>query len=179
MSTEFMEPSLFIKLSYRIVIIQLMGRAFQIELAKRWQSEIAEFAQRRQTIFHEVGQLLQGIREHIQRTREYLRNRENQPTTYIATTKVKVISKKRLEENCQSECVICIDTLKYKNAIRTECNHYYCHECWNQWMKCSTSCPTCRMDRPRTTRFKGRTVCKKPAFIIEEDTDEEVIEVVV
>jgi hypothetical protein len=108
----------------------------------------------------------QWIQNHIQRNRKR------------KVAAVKFISKQLLEENCQSECAICTNTPKHKNAILTECNHTYCHTCWNEWMKRSTNCPTCRMDMPRITSFKGRSTCK-PAFIIEDsDEDTEVIHLI-
>ena len=70
-----------------------------------------------------------------------------------------VIAKKKLEEACPSECAICQETPKYKDAVCTDCNHYYCKTCWNLWMNTDGSnknCPTCRKDLPRTTSYKAR-----------------------
>jgi len=71
----------------------------------------------------------------------------------------KVIARKKLEEPCPSECSICQETPKHKDAVCTECNHYYCKGCWESWMNADGSnkkCPTCRKDMPRITIFKGR-----------------------
>ena len=71
----------------------------------------------------------------------------------------KVIARRKLEEPCPMECSICQETPKYKDAICTECNHYYCKGCWESWMNAEGSnkkCPTCRKDMPRITVFKGR-----------------------
>jgi hypothetical protein len=71
----------------------------------------------------------------------------------------KVIARRKLEEPCPTECSICQETPKYKDAICTDCNHYYCKGCWESWMNAEGSnkkCPTCRKDMPRITVFKGR-----------------------
>jgi hypothetical protein len=63
-----------------------------------------------------------------------------------------------LEEYCPNECVICQEIPKYKDAIRTECNHYYCKTCWKSWMNATSAnknCPTCRRNRPTVTIFKA------------------------
>jgi len=71
----------------------------------------------------------------------------------------KVIARRKLEEPCPAECSVCQETPKYKDAVCTECNHYYCKGCWESWMNTAGSnkkCPTCRKDMPRVTTFKGR-----------------------
>lgn len=84
--------------------------------------------------------------------------------------KSKVIAKKKLEEACPQECAVCQDIPKYKDAVCTDCNHYYCKSCWSSWMNAERSnkkCPTCRKDMPRTTSFKAR-VTKRRTLIIED-----------
>ena len=71
----------------------------------------------------------------------------------------KVIARIKLEESCPSECSICQETPKYKDAVCTGCNHYYCKECLENWMNADGSnkkCPTCRKDIQVITSFKGR-----------------------
>jgi hypothetical protein len=71
----------------------------------------------------------------------------------------KVIARRKLEEPCPTECSVCQEIPKYKDAVCTECNHYYCKGCWENWMNAEGSnkkCPTCRKDMPRITIFKGR-----------------------
>jgi hypothetical protein len=71
----------------------------------------------------------------------------------------KVIARRKLEEPCPTECSVCQEVPKYKDAVCTECNHYYCKGCWENWMNAEGSnkkCPTCRKDMPRITTFKGR-----------------------
>lgn len=71
----------------------------------------------------------------------------------------KVIARKKLEEPCPYDCSICQETPKHKDAVCTECNHYYCKGCWESWMNAEGSnkkCPTCRKDMPRITIFKAR-----------------------
>jgi hypothetical protein len=71
----------------------------------------------------------------------------------------KVIARRKLEEPCPTECSICQETPKYKDAVCTDCIHYYCKGCWESWMNAEGSnkkCPTCRKDMPGITSFKGR-----------------------
>ena len=74
--------------------------------------------------------------------------------------KYKIISKKKLDESCPEACSICYETPTFKNAICTECDHYYCKACWDSWMTSETSnksCPVCRKDLPKITLYR----CKK------------------
>ena len=76
----------------------------------------------------------------------------------VSVENIEIIDSRLLEEYCPNECVICQEIPKYKAAIRTECNHYYCKTCWDSWMNVTTtnkSCPTCRKDRPTVTAFKA------------------------
>lgn len=84
--------------------------------------------------------------------------------------KSKILAKKKLEEACPVSCAICLETPKHKDAVCTECNHYYCKTCWSNWMNAERSnkkCPTCRKDMPITTTFKARAT--KRRLIIVED----------
>lgn len=81
----------------------------------------------------------------------------------------KALSKKQLEEACPCECAICNETPAFKDAIYTECGHYYCGKCWASWMNSPNSnkkCPTCRKDMPKTTSYKARA-CRKQNTVIE------------
>ena len=108
----------------------------------------------------------------------------HQPATrYNPLEKAKVIAKKKLEEACPTECAICQETPKYKDAVCTECQHYYCKSCWNLWMNAASSnkkCPTCRKDMPRTTSYKARATkaggpliqaAARPVMVIEDDDE--------
>jgi hypothetical protein len=78
--------------------------------------------------------------------------------------KSKILAKKKLEEACPLSCAICFETPKYKDAVCTECNHYYCKTCWSNWMNAERSnkkCPTCRKDIPITTSFKARATKRR------------------
>ena len=46
-----------------------------------------------------------------------------QPIRHNPLEKIKVISKKKLDESCPQECAVCQDTPNYKDAVCTECNH--------------------------------------------------------
>jgi Zinc finger, C3HC4 type (RING finger) len=104
---------------------------------------------------------------------------------YNPLEKAKVIAKKKLDSNCPSECAVCQETPKYKDAICTECEHYYCKTCWTSWMNAIGSnkkCPTCRKDMPRTTSYKARAsttkrgtgpLSQRPIMIISDDENDE------
>lgn len=104
-------------------------------------------------------------------------------TRYNPLEKTVVVAKKKLNTDCPSECSICQETPKFKDAVCTECDHYYCKTCWTGWMNAPGSnkkCPSCRKDMPKTTAYKARA-SKKPTgpmtaplrqvMIIEDDDD--------
>jgi hypothetical protein len=130
----------------------------------------------KEALFETINNMV-NINRQVATAPETQRASRIQPAQRKRFAAVKVLSKKDLEENCVSECSICNDRPKYKNAILTECKHYYCRDCWNEWMHYSTTCPTCRMNVPRTTSFKGRAAPKKatqnPVIVI-EDTDDDI-----
>lgn len=80
---------------------------------------------------------------------------------YNQVETAKVVSKKKLEETI--DCPICQESPKIKDCILTECGHYFCRGCWNDWMTRTSSskdCPCCRTIMPEITGFKSR--CYKP-----------------
>lgn len=96
------------------------------------------------------------------------------PPRHLPTEKPKLVFKKKLEECCPTECAICQESPKYKDAICTDCKHYYCKECWNTWMNAAgsnKSCPTCRNNVSKTTYYTSR-VCGKPKRITIEYENE-------
>lgn len=75
----------------------------------------------------------------------------------ITGPKVKTISREKLEEVCPSECSVCFEEVQFKNAVVTNCGHYYCKGCWNTWMNAAGTnkcCPTCRAHEPMVTTFR-------------------------
>ena len=106
---------------------------------------------------------IEGRRTYFQRTQvpSNRRVRQRLPITSTATPleKSKVIAKRKLEEPIPTECAICQEIPKYKDAVFTECDHYYCKACWQTWMNApesNRSCPTCRKDMPTITSFRAR-----------------------
>lgn len=107
----------------------------------------------------------------------------NQPATQRKNPleKTKIVCQTKLDELCPDYCAICQEKPKIKDAVCTECNHYYCKTCWNDWMNSATGnkkCPTCRKDMPRVTSFKARVNKKltgpmtapiRQTLIIEDD----------
>lgn len=95
------------------------------------------------------------------------------PTRYNPLEKTKVIAKKKLDEPCPTECAICQETPKYKDAVCTDCIHYYCKTCWSGWMTTTgsnKSCPTCRKDLPRVTSYKARASTTKRSHFVPLET---------
>lgn len=41
------------------------------------------------------------------------------------------------------ECPICLDIIQNTSYL-TECNHTYCKECLDTWLKSHITCPVCR-----------------------------------
>jgi hypothetical protein len=72
---------------------------------------------------------------------------------------VKAISRKRFEEACKQDCVICFDRHTAGESIVTECGHEFGTQCWETWMSNpggNHGCPTCRAHLPHTLSFKLR-----------------------
>ena len=103
-----------------------------------------------------------------------LSQREGEPAIrYNPLEKTKVIAKKKLEEACPTECAICQETPKYKDAVCTDCTHYYCKSCWSGWMTTdgsNKSCPTCRKDLPKVTSYKARASTTKRSHFVPLET---------
>lgn len=103
-----------------------------------------------------------------------LSQRESEPAIrYNPLEKTKVIAKKKLEEACPTECAICQETPKYKDAVCTDCTHYYCKTCWSGWMTTdgsNKSCPTCRKDLPKVTSYKARASTTKRSHFVPLET---------
>jgi hypothetical protein len=75
----------------------------------------------------------------------------------LSLENTQIININMFNEYCPNDCAICQEIPKYKDAIRTECNHYYCKTCWESWMAATSSnkkCPTCRKNTPTVTIFK-------------------------
>jgi len=73
--------------------------------------------------------------------------------------KTVTISKAAFNANCTESCSICLETHKKGESIKTECNHEFGKQCFNNWMTARASnhkCPTCRKETPRVTMFKTR-----------------------
>ena len=43
-----------------------------------------------------------------------------------------------------TECPICYNIIEDNNLCITNCDHYFCLECLNEWIKINNNCPTCR-----------------------------------
>lgn len=82
-----------------------------------------------------------------------------------------VVSKAKCAERCPTQCAVCFEIPLYKNAARTQCNHYYCKKCLDLWMReengsaTETKCPVCRTSvttiaiyRPRKVKTDKRLV---------------------
>ncbi|MHA1681432.1 MAG: RING finger domain-containing protein [Promethearchaeota archaeon] len=54
------------------------------------------------------------------------------------------------EEERQPICGICKDPIVNEKVILQGCDHPYCHDCWSQWERGSSTCPVCRKEACRT-----------------------------
>lgn len=106
--------------------------------------------------------------EPVQFSQSEMITEPSEPIRYNPLEKTVVVTKKKLEESCPSMCTICQETPKYKDAVYTECEHYYCKCCWSNWMNAigsNKNCPTCRKNTPKTISYRARNsrVANKPA----------------
>lgn len=46
------------------------------------------------------------------------------------------MGKNRLEKGCPSVCQACNNSIKFKDAMRTSCNHYFCKDCLDHQKRC-------------------------------------------
>ncbi len=85
----------------------------------------------------------------------------------MSTKKVSsIIDEAKLDTACSSECAICFDTPKHKDALITECSHIYCVKCWYSWTNTlriidPIHCPICRKKNPDTYWFRA---IQRPGF---------------
>ena len=49
-----------------------------------------------------------------------------------------------IENNQDNECPICLNIIEENDLCITNCDHFFCLECLNQWIKINNNCPTCR-----------------------------------
>jgi hypothetical protein len=111
-----------------------------------------------QQLIHAIEDMVSFNSAHARGIR-YLSQHAPRPTPRpTLVSEVLVVSQEKVEEDCPNECAICQETPKYKDAVCTDCNHYYCKNCWDVWMNALISnhtCPTCRKVAPKTTTFRA------------------------
>jgi len=44
------------------------------------------------------------------------------------------------------DCSICLSNIEKSNDCLTNCNHFFCKECLNKWLKHNLTCPMCRVE---------------------------------
>ena len=81
------------------------------------------------------------------------RRATQQPEEEMPATVVCEIDKSQFHELCAEACAICLETHTKGDSVLTECNHEFCHQCWNQWITRAKTCPACRKSCPSTTSF--------------------------
>jgi hypothetical protein len=83
----------------------------------------------------------------------------------MSTKKAKKVTglvlKAKLKTDCPTECAICFETPKHKDALITECNHIFCVKCWYTYestvhINRILACPMCRKRSPSCKIFKTR-----------------------
>jgi hypothetical protein len=79
----------------------------------------------------------------------------NQP---CCKTHAKVLQKpgEPIEEDC-ADCPICMNTVRMSKATKTICDHVFCKNCLNKWLRRNNNCPICRtvlVESPVITEFE-------------------------
>ena len=72
-------------------------------------------------------------------------------------SEVKQNPKKSKEKN--SMCAICLEALHKERGI-LDCNHEYCRDCIQEWIKKSSRCPMCKIESKLLRIFLGRIFLK-------------------
>ena len=44
----------------------------------------------------------------------------------------------------KNKCPICLKIINLPNSVKTSCNHYFCSNCFFQWIYEEKTCPCCR-----------------------------------
>lgn len=72
-----------------------------------------------------------ALNEHVQ---EYIKN----------NMKI-ILSREIINKNTNQSCPICMDKFSRSSEIYVlPCNHNYCKECIEEWIKGNSRCPLCR-----------------------------------
>jgi len=74
----------------------------------------------------------------------------------------KSISKKKMEENSDDVCGICLEAHNNKDTYITGCKHQYGKDCFKQWVvtcqnqRRQITCPMCKCVKPKIFQFKEK-----------------------
>ena len=62
-----------------------------------------------------------------------------------------------MSDPTKSVCPICLDTIVIANQKQLKCNHTFCANCIDSWLKHHSSCPCCRqpVNQPRQITYAG------------------------
>jgi hypothetical protein len=95
--------------------------------------------------------LCKNYNYNIKNEQEFLENKitkNNATIVKLPTKKIKQI------EKCI--CCICLDTHKYKDIIKTSCNHIFGKKCFKPILKNEYKCPMCRNTKLSLTIFRAK-----------------------
>lgn len=57
---------------------------------------------------------------------------------------IQILTEKEKKDSGEVECAICISTFDKVACASINCNHSFCKECLNKWMRANDTCPICR-----------------------------------
>jgi hypothetical protein len=155
--------------SVELIQAQILERITNIATINRRFAVDMEVISRRRALYHAYLATQQSPQANVVDLTQTPATSPRPRPRLVTTTKV--MAKKKLEELCPNECAVCQETPKYKDAVCSDCNHYFCKVCWDTWMNAPSSnltCPTCRKVRPKTTTYRARA---SPSTIASKTTN--------
>lgn len=96
--------------------------------------------------------------EEKEKEEEKEEEKENDSSTNQKNKKSK--NENIIENIIENMCVICRDSVKVINNVKTSCNHTFCLSCLLEHLKVNNSCPCCRssIETIRTNNFKQLSI---------------------
>ena len=125
----------------------------EIELLIEEQRELLRTGQYSKEVCHKQMEYLKNQFNVIKR-KEFKQLRKNNKN--ISKTVINPLISKQTHE-----CAICFEIPPFSKTLKTNCGHYFCRDCYNNWSNtCSnskqflkTTCPCCRKINPSSSLF--------------------------
>lgn len=137
-----------------MILLQMSSE--EIESLIEEQRELLRTGQYSKVVCHNKMQYLKKQfniikRKELKQIRKYMKNNKNISKIVINP----LISKQT------HECAICFEIRHFSKMLKTNCNHYFCTNCYDTWSNiCTnrkksqkTTCPCCRKVNPTTSLF--------------------------